>query len=175
MSDLAVWRTKGYGILRCTCSRCAPPRTSADCSVNEASVDAAKSEPQHATTSQLLPAPAPSAQIMNPPAVTALAADTSEITHRYNDGPQLTLPNQEATTTKRTRMRKVKVPNQLQELACELNLDLADEVNFTSDPEELIAWMKHQNQEQRTEENEHRDDIDRQLDDLEVAMLETPL
>jgi hypothetical protein len=67
-------------------------------------------------------------------------------------------------------MRKVKVPKQLQELAGELDLDLADEANFTSDPEELVAWMKHENENRRAEENEHRDDIDRKLDDLQAAM-----
>jgi hypothetical protein len=69
-------------------------------------------------------------------------------------------------------MRKVKIPKQLQELAGELDLDLADEANFTSDPEELIASMKHENDNKRAEENEYRDDIDRTLDDLHAAMLE---
>lgn len=68
--------------------------------------------------------------------------------------------------------KKAKVPKRVQELAAELELNLEDEAEFTSDPEELIAWMKHQNDEQRAEENERRDDIERELDELEAEMLE---
>jgi hypothetical protein len=66
----------------------------------------------------------------------------------------------------------VKVPERLQELAADLDLDLEDQAEFTSDPAALIAWMKVQNADQRAEENEHRDHIDRELDQLETQMLE---
>jgi hypothetical protein len=70
-------------------------------------------------------------------------------------------------------MPKVKVPKRLQELAAELELDLDDQAEFTTDPEDLIAWMKFENDNKRAEENEHRDDIDHELADLEAQMLET--
>jgi hypothetical protein len=69
-------------------------------------------------------------------------------------------------------MPKVKVPKRIQELAGDLDLNLQDEAEFTSDPEELVAWMKFENDNRRFDENEHRDDIDRELDELEAEMLE---
>jgi hypothetical protein len=63
------------------------------------------------------------------------------------------------------------VAERLQELAAELNLDL-DESEAPPEPLELIAWLKEQNEAKRVQEAEHRDDIDRELDKLEVEILE---
>jgi hypothetical protein len=69
-------------------------------------------------------------------------------------------------------MPRVKVPDRIRELAAELELNLEGEADFTDDPEELIAWMRHVNDGLRSEENEHRDDIDNELDELESEMME---
>jgi hypothetical protein len=75
-------------------------------------------------------------------------------------------------TARETTMPKVKVPQRLRELADELALDLEDQTEFTSDPQELIAWMKNENEDKRAEENQHRDDIGWELDELEIEMTE---
>lgn len=68
-------------------------------------------------------------------------------------------------------MPNTKVADRLQELVAELHLDL-DETEAPPAPLELIAWLKEQNEVKRTEENEHRNDIDRELDELETDMME---
>lgn len=69
-------------------------------------------------------------------------------------------------------MPKVKVPERLKELADELSLTLGDDADETDQLEGIIGWMKDENQHQRAEENEHRDDIDAELDELEAEMME---
>jgi hypothetical protein len=69
-------------------------------------------------------------------------------------------------------MPKVKVPERLKELADELNLNLGEDAEDTERVEDVIAWMKGENEAQRAEENEHRDHIDNELDALEAEMLE---
>jgi hypothetical protein len=68
-------------------------------------------------------------------------------------------------------MPSAKVDDRLQELAVELNLDL-DETEAPPDHLQLIAWLKEQNEAKRVQEAEHRDDIDRELDELEIEILE---
>jgi hypothetical protein len=69
-------------------------------------------------------------------------------------------------------MPKVKVPDRVQELAAELELDLGDDTEFTTDPEGLIGWMQSQNSDQKNEEMERRDHIDSELEALLDKMME---
>jgi hypothetical protein len=96
MSDLPIWRAKGYGVLRCTCERCLPPRANADRSADEASTGAPKEEPQQTRTDELPRALALSAHGISPPAAPSLATDTCELTLQHFDGLHSLIPERES-------------------------------------------------------------------------------
>ena len=63
-------------------------------------------------------------------------------------------------------MPKTKIPNELQELADELNLNLGGEE--TDDLDELIEWVRHEIGEARSEVARDFDDMEAKLDDIVV-------
>ncbi|MGE3703616.1 MAG: hypothetical protein AB7G08_33565 [Hyphomicrobiaceae bacterium] len=65
-------------------------------------------------------------------------------------------------------MAKQKVPFELQEIAAELNLNLADEQNETEDLEELVEWVRHKIGEERAEATQNYDDLEAKLDDIVI-------